>query len=60
MSHIRISNEIKSTKLYVQLLLQQIHEYLPYSQTCIKSEHENKVTAHFSVMNQEKNFHLVL
>jgi len=48
MSRIHIRNEIKSIKLYIQLILQQIHEYLPYSQICIKSEHENKVIAQFS------------
>jgi hypothetical protein len=56
MSHIHISNEIKSIKPYVQLILQQIHEYLPCSQTCIKSEHENKVIAHFSGDESGKEF----
>jgi len=56
MSRIHISNERKSIKLYVQLILQQIHEYLPYSQTCIKSEHENIVIAQFSGDESGKEF----
>jgi len=56
MNHIHISNETKSTELYVQFILQQIHEYLPYSQTCIKSEQENKVIANFSGDESGKEF----